>query len=432
MALTGSRTFVGFGFGAIQAGLFLYEAFRSGHFKRLVVAEVLPNLVSEIRQAAGFCSVNVAHLDHVEVARVGPVEVYNPTRPEDREPLVRALAEAEEISTAVPSVTIYATDGPGSLHRTLAEGLARKAAEGKPRAVVYAAENHNHAAEILQELVLGEVPADQHDAVLAKVQFLNTVIGKMSGLIRDPAEDNLATITPKSGRAFLVEAFNRILVSEVRFDPPFRRGIDVFEEKPDLLPFEEAKLFGHNATHALAAYLGRLLGARRVADLRDVPGLLDFLRAAFLEESGEALIRKHRGLDPLFTPEGYTEYADDLLARMTNPFLMDTVERVGRDPRRKLGWEDRLIGTMRLARAQDIEPRRYAIGAAAAFAALDGAFLEGEAPVATWSGPLWETAGRAPAEVERVVDLIEAGRRFLRQWCRSEFADPQELFAHLA
>ena len=27
MALTGHRTFVGFGFGAIQAGLFLYEAF---------------------------------------------------------------------------------------------------------------------------------------------------------------------------------------------------------------------------------------------------------------------------------------------------------------------------------------------------------------------------------------------------------------------
>ena len=32
-------TFVGFGFGAIQAGLFLYEAYRSGNFGRLVVAE---------------------------------------------------------------------------------------------------------------------------------------------------------------------------------------------------------------------------------------------------------------------------------------------------------------------------------------------------------------------------------------------------------
>ena len=47
MALTGTRTYVGFGFGAIQAGLFLYEAYRSGNFARLVVAEVLPDLVAK-------------------------------------------------------------------------------------------------------------------------------------------------------------------------------------------------------------------------------------------------------------------------------------------------------------------------------------------------------------------------------------------------
>ena len=47
MALTGDRTYVGFGFGAIQSGLFLYEAYRSGKFQRLVVAEVIPEVVSE-------------------------------------------------------------------------------------------------------------------------------------------------------------------------------------------------------------------------------------------------------------------------------------------------------------------------------------------------------------------------------------------------
>ena len=33
------KSFVGFGFGAIQAGLFLYEAHASGQFDRFVVAE---------------------------------------------------------------------------------------------------------------------------------------------------------------------------------------------------------------------------------------------------------------------------------------------------------------------------------------------------------------------------------------------------------
>ncbi|RPJ85023.1 MAG: hypothetical protein EHM18_11105 [Acidobacteria bacterium] len=94
------------------------------------------------------------------------------------------------------------------------------------------------------------------------------------------------------------------------------------------------------------------------------------MRSAFIEESGGALISKYRGTDPLFTPEGYALYADDLLKRMTNPHLRDTAERVGRDPRRKLGWDDRLIGTMRLALGQGIRPWRYAVGAAAALACL--------------------------------------------------------------
>jgi mannitol-1-phosphate/altronate dehydrogenase len=51
---------------------------------------------------------------------------------------------------------------------------------------------------------------------------------------------------------------------------------------------------------------------------------------------------------------------------MTNPYLQDRVDRIIRDPRRKLGWEDRLVGTMRLAIDNKIEPRHYTLGAALA------------------------------------------------------------------
>ena len=412
MALTGEHTYVGFGFGAIQAGLFLYEALRSGNFRQLVVAEVLPNIVDELRTAGGFYSLNIAHQDRIETVRVGPVEIYNPSVEDDRAQVIAAIGEAQEIGTAIPSVDHYKTDGPGSPHRLLAAGLERKEAP----AVVYAAENHNHAAEILEDLVQGETH-------LANVQFLNTVIGKMSGFIADPGRSNLATITPGSSRAFLVEAFNRILVSRIRLDAPLERGIGVFEEKDDLLPFEEAKLFGHNATHALAAYLSRLLGVETIAELRPVPGFVPVLRGAFLEESGESLIRKHRAVDHLFTPEGYAGYADDLLERMTNPFLMDTVERVGRDPLRKLGWDDRLVGTMRLALSQGIEPKRYAVGAAAAFAALDERFLDGGVSAADLAAPIWRPARPDEAERNAVLAFIEEGRRFVCNWRKLGFPD---------
>jgi mannitol-1-phosphate 5-dehydrogenase len=392
MALTGEHTYVGFGFGAIQAGLFLYEAFESGHFRRLVVAEVVPAVVAQVRAAGGVFAVNIAHADRIEAARVGPVEIYNPGEPGDRAALVAALAEAQEIGTAIPSVNFYASAGPGSLHRVLAEGLARKAPD-RP-AVIYAAENNNTAAEILARHVAAEITLPR------QVQFLNTVVGKMSGLADDPAAKGLAVVTPDADRAFLVEAFNHILISKVHLDG-FRRGIEVFAEKGDLLPFEEAKLYGHNATHALAAYLAGGLGLETIGELRGVPGFVPFLRDAFLEESGEALIRKHRGVDPLFTPDGYRAFADDLLERMTNPFLMDTVARVGRDPERKLGWDDRLIGTMRVAMAQGVEPRRYAIGAAAAIEALGHT-------------PDWP---EADADERRAVrERLAVAQRFLDDW----------------
>jgi len=431
MSRSGTRTYVGFGFGAIQAGLFLYEASRTDAFKRLVVAEVMPDIVEAVRSANGTFTVNIAHADRIEAAHVGPISIENPAEAADRARLIDAIAEAEEIGTAIPSVNYYASDAPGSLHRVLAEGLRQKVQTGGPRAVVYAAENHNRAAEILEEHVMSEIPAAERPAVQQRVRFLNTVIGKMSGVVVDPDElqsQGLEPAFPGAARAFLVEAFNRILISQIHFETPFERGINVFEEKPNLLPFEEAKLYGHNATHALAAYLGNLCGARFISELRDMPGALAFLRQAFLDESGAALIKKYAHLDPLFTPAGYTAYADDLLTRMMNPYLRDSVERVGRDPARKLGWNDRLIGTMRLAQAHLITPRRFAFGAVAALALLDQKHLDAQVPLEPALSEIWRDAKPEPAEAAIILRLIEQARDHLRDAISSESS---QLFVRL-
>lgn len=416
MGLTGKRTFVGFGFGAIQAGLFLYEAFHSGQFGRLVVAEIRPDMVRAVRSAGGSFSVNIAHPDRVESACVGPVEILDPETGEDRRRLIEAVAGADEIATAVPSVHHYVSDSPGSVHRILAQGLSGKASSGGAASILYAAENNNQAAEILEASVLQAVPPDAGPAVLSRCRFLNTVIGKMSGSISsapNTQECRLAPVAPGFAGIFLVEEFNRILISRIPPGSVFLRGITCFQEKDDLLPFEEAKLYGHNATHALAAYMGAVLGVRLVADLRRFPDLMAFLRAAFLEESGKALIRKHAGVDPLFTADGYRTYADDLLARMVNPFLLDSIERVGRDPERKLAWDDRLIGTMRLAHSVGIEPRRYALGAAAALAwcGRSTSWLEGQ----------WDEASPVITEKSAMISLIDAASACLHTWIDSGF-----------
>lgn len=421
MALTGSSTYVGFGFGAIQSGLFLYEAYQSGAFRRLVISEIMPELVSAVRRSGGKCVINVAYQDHIEKGCLDSLELENPAQVEDRMRLIDAIAVAREIGTAIPSVDHYASPNQQSLHRILAQGLCKKLEINGPRAVIYTAENNNQAAEILKSRVIEQIPVKQQVDVLSRVRFLNTVIGKMSQVLTDPVEihqHDLAVITPDQPRAVLVESFNRILISRINFKVPFQRGIAGFIEKDNLLPFEEAKLYGHNATHALGGYLGSLLGLHHMADLHAIPGFIGFLRQAFTEESGKALIRKYSGVDPLFTPQGYRDYVDDLLERIMNPFLLDRIERVTRDPARKLGWNDRLIGTMRLALDNGLQPKRYALGAAAALAVLNRNQFS-----RNLLEELWQPSKPDPRQSALVIGLIEEGWKTLSKWNFINFPD---------
>jgi mannitol-1-phosphate 5-dehydrogenase len=423
MGLNGKLTLAGFGFGPIQAGLFVLEAFRSGNFRRVVVGEVLPDSVRSVREEGGKFRLNIAQRDGIESVTLGPVELEDPAVPGDRERFIEAIQEASEIATAVPSVRFYKSDAPGSIHRLLAAGLSRRG--GRP-VVIYTAENHNRAAEILEEAVLAELSPSDRDRVRAGTRFLNTVIGKMSAVIADPdrmSERGLSTLTPRDPRAFLVESFNRILISPIRFPSgvSFRRGIEVFEEKNDLLPFEEAKLYGHNAAHALAAYLAAQRDLLQLEQIRKVPGLVDFVRAALLEEAGEALLRKWKGVDRLFSPARFRGHADDLLERMLNPYLGDLVERIARDPERKLGWEDRLIGTMRLVLSQGLRPWRFAVGAAAALAYHEPDVLRANDAQGTktwdaWLEGIWRSSSPDPVEKAQVLGLVRDALLQLRDW----------------
>ncbi|MBN2302328.1 MAG: hypothetical protein JXN60_07435 [Lentisphaerae bacterium] len=397
-----SKTFVGFGFGPIQGGLFLREAFRSGRFERLVVAEVLPEVVAAVRRNGGSYSVNIATRLGIEREEIRGIEIYNPAEAGDRDKLVSAVADASEIGTALPSVAVYSKGSP-SVAWILAEGIRNKQTGQHPSCVVYTGENHNHAAELLERAVSAEL--SDFAEISGNIQFLNTVIGKMSGIINDEQQienNGLVRLTDGSSRAFLVEEFNRILITRIRLEG-FARGIETFVEKDDLLPFEEAKLYGHNATHALIGYLAHRKGYIFMSEASGDSELVEFAREAFLKESGRGLIARHKGVDILFTAEGYREYAEDLLLRMMNPYLQDGVERIIRDSRRKLGWDDRLIGTMRIALDAGIVPVRFAEASAAA---LDVLCAEERNTPERILSALWPVADEPPGRRLELKELI--------------------------
>jgi mannitol-1-phosphate/altronate dehydrogenase len=357
-----NKTFVGFGFGPIQSALFLYEAYMSGNFTRFVVSEIDQALVDAVRNNGGIYHLNIARKNRIDDFHLEDIELYNPRSTSDKDAILEAVVSSDEMAVALPSVNIYDIGGENSVAGLIAQGL-RQRQTSKPT-VIYASENNNHAAEILREKIEQYASPQSLD----KVEVLNTVIGKMSGVITEPeviSRMGLAPVTPALPRAILVEEFNRILISRIQLEN-YQRGIECFMEKDDLLPFEEAKLYGHNAIHALIAYLADLKGLATVADAGPDEWIMSVARRAFIEESGGALIQRHAELDdPLFTPQGYRDYAEDLLERMVNPNLNDLVARVGRDHQRKLGYDDRIYGTMHLALEAGIEPVNLALGGAA-------------------------------------------------------------------
>ena len=120
------------------------------------------------------------------------------------------------------------------------------------------------------------------------------------------------------------------------------------------------KLFVFSAGHAASAYLGGMRGHQRISDAladRDVAAVV----AAAMRE-GQA------GLAALFGERftGGAAAVDQSLGRYAAPQLDDTVDRVGRDPLRKLGAADRICGAARLAMAAGEPTPALALVAAAA------------------------------------------------------------------
>ena len=235
----------------------------------------------------------------------------------------------------------------------LAKGVAVRARNSPERPLnVIICENLLDVARILREHLIAEVPDIHRDFVRRKVGLVESVVSRMVPVVteeqrrRDPlavyAEEYC--ILPVDAKAFVGKI-------------PQIVGMEPIE---NLRAYEERKLYTHNCGHALTAYFGFERGYAYIWESiedREVRSLVE----EGLWESGGALIAKHG-----FAEENYRIHVEQLLARFANRPLGDTIARVGRDPLRKLGPNERLVGAARLALAYGIEPRVLSMGMASA------------------------------------------------------------------
>ncbi len=352
-----SKTFIGIGAGPIQTGIFVAGAAQGG-FDRIVLVDVDVALVAALK-ASGSITVNTAGKETITSKTYTGIEILNPANPDEYKQLVEIAKDALVFNTALPATRFYP-----SCATWMKEAFA---ANPNGRRYVYTSENSTTAAAELKAAINMDLP---------NTYYLDTVIGKMSKIFLGE-ESTLPTLTPGYVKGHLVEEFCTIYTSSA---PGIEDvGIVNLFPKADLVPFEEAKLYGHNATHFLLALMAAERGCTYMSDAAKFPEIVEMTRQALIQESGVALCKKYAGVDEYFTEEGWNTWAEELVRRMVSPLLSDAVARVARDLGRKLGWADRIVGAYRLCKAQGIEaPRlRHGIDIALRFSALE-ALMEGD------------------------------------------------------
>jgi mannitol-1-phosphate 5-dehydrogenase len=331
---------VHFGAGNIGRGFLGQLYFESGYDTTFV--DVVDAVVTALRGRREY-PVRIVG-DDAQTIHVGRVTAVHAS---EAETVAKALAEADLASTAV-GVSVLPKIAP-----LIAAGVSARFARSDASPLnVIVCENLIDAGPYLRGEVRRHLPQAMHPALEEKVGFVEASIGRMVPVMtaEQRAEDPLLVC---------VEPYCELPVDANGFKGPIP-FLKHMAPRENFKAYVERKLFVHNAGHATVAYLGYLRGHEYIWQAVEDPHVRREADAA-MGETCAGLTSKH-GLDPA----GLKAHWEDLVGRFRNKALGDQVSRVAKDPVRKLGPNDRLIGAARMCMEQGIEPRHVAFAAAAA------------------------------------------------------------------
>lgn len=290
--------------------------------------------------------------------------------------IVDEIVRAEIITTAV-GLRILPFIAPA-----IAKGIAarRAAGVGEPLNVI-ACENGIRATSQLREEVYKHLSTEEAAWCDAHVGFADCSVDRIVPPVAFPEPLDVAA-----------EAFHEWNVERSAWvgEPPQLSGMHLTDE---LEAHIERKLFTLNTGHCATAYLGHLKGYVTIAEALADERIFGLVRGA-MRQSGEALIRKFG-----FGRAQHAAYIDSVLRRFRNPWLRDTVARVGHDPARKLSAPLYFSYPITLAAGYGLAVDKLALAAAAA--------LHFDDPADGQCAEIRETIARIglPAAVRRITGI---------------------------
>ncbi|MDV2392122.1 mannitol-1-phosphate 5-dehydrogenase [Vibrio cholerae] len=238
------------------------------------------------------------------------------------EALIERIIKTDLVTTAVGPTVL------DIIAKTIAKGLSARFAAGNTQPLnIIACENMVRGTTHLKQQVYQFLTTEEQQQADVLVGFVDSAVDRIVPPLQAANDDPLEVT---------VESFSEWIVDEQQFKGEIPH-IEGMEKTDNLMAFVERKLFTLNTGHCITAYLGCLKGHRTIREAIEDPSIEVQVKQA-MQESGEVLIRRY-GFDRAL----HNAYIEKILTRFANPYLVDEVDRVGRQPLRKLGANDRLI-----------------------------------------------------------------------------------------
>jgi len=338
----GKKTIVIWGAGKIGRGVVADMFSEAGY--RLILVRRSSGFVSKLCQAGHYTVVR-AHSDGRREARV--IRGYRALTTAQSEELAEEVVNADLVCVTVQPQDL------AEVARQLAPCiLARRRHRASASLGILVCANMVSVGKKFRSLLEDRLPNAVRD-------YFDERIGVVETLSRRAAVNPPSELLRNDPLQVWISGEPRLVADRAAFKGAIP-DLSHFELVDNIEGLSAHKMFFGNMVHSLVAYHGALWGYRLMRE--------SISDQRILAEAEGALGESSRSLQAQYdlAPEVMSHYKDRLFRQMRSSALDDTVRRVGGNPLRKLGRDDRLVGAALLARKHGIATPHLSRAVAAA------------------------------------------------------------------
>ena len=225
----------------------------------------------------------------------------------------------------------------------LTKGIEKRAEVNPKPLNIVTCENWKLPADILKRGI-------EESISLEKKEFFNQNVGITEAVIMRSAIESTPELLAIDPLVVNVQNFWELPFDASRIKAPMPEGMLCLKPIYEFTGFLERKFYTYNAANGTTSFVGALLGHKYIADAAHDERILNLLDGVY-KETATALSKKHS-----FPFEEQWAFTRTSLNKLQDRNIVDYIERNARDPIRKLGPDDRLVGSARLCLEYGVKP----------------------------------------------------------------------------